>query len=112
MPLFQRDRTDINSILNDPVPGISRALTTLQPHLVIDQALSANLLKNIVAQTSGCSVEQLEQVYSAMMNEIWRTRGEWDRGKVALQLNQVFADVMADIHSFQGLAAGSMEIES
>lgn len=112
MPLFQRDKTDINSILNDPVPGASRALATLQPRLIIDQALSANLLQNVVAQTSGCSVEQLEQVYSALMKEIWKTRGEWDRGKVALQLNRVFADAMADIHSCQGLAAGSMEIES
>ena len=112
VPLFQRDRTDINSILNSPVPGVSRALATLQPQLLIDQALSANLLHNVVAQTSGCSIEQLEQVYSALMNEIWRTRGEWDRGKVALQLNRVFADVMTDIHSCQGLAAGSMEIES
>lgn len=112
VPLFQRDRTDINSILNDPVPGASTALATFQPQLVIDQALSANLLHNVVAQTSGCSVEQLEQVYSALMNEIWRSRGEWDRGKVAFQLNRVFADVMADIHSCQGLAAGSMESES
>ena len=112
VPLFQRDRTDINSILNSPVPGASRALATLQPQLVIDQALSANLLRIVVAQTSGCSIEQLEQVYSALMNELWRTRGEWDRGKVALQLNRVFTDVMADIHSCQGLAAGSMEIES
>ncbi|CAD6593795.1 MAG: hypothetical protein ASARMPREDX12_008096 [Alectoria sarmentosa] len=112
VPLFQRDRTDINSILNDPGPGVSRALATLQPQLIVDQALSANLLHNVVAQTSGCSIEQLEQVYSALMNEIWRTRGEWDRGKVAFQLNRVFADVIADIHSCQGLAAGSMEIES
>lgn len=112
VPLFQRDRTDINSILNDPVPGASRALATLQPQLIIDQALSADLLHNVVAKTSGCSVEQLEQIYSTLMNEIWRTRGEWDRGKVALQLNRVFADVMADIHSCQGLAAGSMEIEN
>ena len=112
VPLFQRDRTDINSILNDPVPGASRALASLQPQLLIDQALSTNLLRNIVAQTSGCSVEQLEQVYSALMNELWRTRGEWDRGKVALQLHRVFKDVMADIHSCQGLAAGSMEMEN
>ena len=112
VPLFQRDRTDINSILNSPVPGASRALASLQPQLVIDQALSADLLRKVVGQTSGCSIEQLEQVYSALMNELWRTRGEWDRGKVALQLNRVFVDVMEDIHSCQGLAAGSMEIEN
>ena len=111
MPLFQGDRTDINSILNDPVPGSSRALAA-PDRKPIGQTLSAKLLENFVAQTSGCSVEQLEQVYSALMNEIWRTRGEWDRGKVAFQLNGVFADVMADIHSCQGLAAGSMEVES
>ena len=112
VPLFHGDRTDINSILNDPIPGASRALASLQHQLIIDQALSADLLEKMVAQTSGCSVEQLEQVYSALMNEIWRTRGEWDRGKVALQLYRAFADVMADIHACQRLAAGSMEIES
>ncbi|CAF9941143.1 hypothetical protein IMSHALPRED_002445 [Imshaugia aleurites] len=111
VPLFQGDRTDINSILNDPVPGSSRALAAPE-RKPIGQTLSAKLLENFVAQTSGCSVEQLEQVYSALMNEIWRTRGEWDRGKAAFQLNGVFADVMADIHSCQGLAAGSMEVES
>ena len=112
MPLFQREKADINSILNDPVPSPSRALATLQPQPIIDQALSADLLLNVVSQTSGRSVEQLEQVHSALMNELWRTRGEWDRGKVAVQLRRVLADVMVDIHSCQGSAAGSMEIES
>lgn len=62
-------------------------------------------------QTSGCSVEQLEQIYSALMSEIWRTRGQWDRVKVALEVGTIFTDVMEDIHVCQGLAAGSMEVD-
>lgn len=111
MPLFPRDKTDINSILNDPVPSPSRALSIVQPQAVIDEVFTSSLLHNIVRQTSGCSVEQLEQIYSALMNEIWKTRGDWNRGKVAREVEGVFADVMVDIHECQQVAARSMEIE-
>lgn len=112
VPQFPRDRgTSISSLLNDPEPGPSRALTTVHPQHVVDQISTASFLETVVDQTSGCSVEQLEQIYSALMSEIWKTRGEWDRRKVASEIGGVFTDVMEDIHVCQGIGAGSMEVD-
>ena len=77
----------------------------------MDHAYTSNFLETIVSQTSGCSVEQLEQIYSALMSEIWKTRDDWDRGKVARKVGGVFEETMEDIQSCQGMAAGSWEIE-
>jgi peptide deformylase len=97
--------------LNDPEPGPSRALTAIQPQHIVDHVYTSTFLETIVDQTSGCSVEQLEQIYSALMSDIWRTRGEWDRSKVAVEMSTIFTDVMEDIHVCQGIGVGSMEIE-
>ena len=77
----------------------------------MDHAYTSNFLETIVSQTSGCGVEQLEQIYSALMSEIWRTRDEWDRSKVARKVGIIFEETMEDIHACQGMAAGSWEIE-
>ena len=113
MPQWPRDKSSISSLLNDPAPGsgLSRALTHVQHRLVVDHAYSASLLESLVEETSGCSVEQLEQIHSAMMNEIWRTRDQWDRIRVARKVSGVLSDVLEDIRVCQGTAARSMEIE-
>ncbi|KAL9125015.1 MAG: hypothetical protein Q9217_005719 [Psora testacea] len=116
VPPFPREtsKTNINSILNDaPAPSRPYHPTSAaanHPPLVIDDAYNAYLLERIVQATSGLSVEQLEQAYSAMMNEIWRTRGEWNRGAVARSVEGRFEDEMEDIREFQGVGVGSMEV--
>ena len=111
MPHFPRDRTTINSLLNDPTPSQSRALTTFRPQHIVDHAYTSEFLETIVSRTSGCSVEQLEQIYSVLMSEIWQTRDDWDRGRVAKRLGRSFEDVLIDIHQCQYVAPGSMEID-
>jgi ATPase family AAA domain-containing protein 2 len=73
--------------------------------------MTHNFLEYLAEETSGYSVEQLEQVYSALMDQIWRTRGEWNRIKVVREVRAVFEDVMDDIKACQDLGARSMEIE-
>ncbi len=65
----------------------------------------------MVSRTSGYSVEQLEQVYSALMSELWATRGEWDRGKVARGVWKAFDEIREDIEYMQSIAQGSMDVE-
>lgn len=45
------------------------------------------------------------------MSEIWKTRGDWDRGRVARRVQGRFDDVLEDINFCQGLTARSIEIE-
>ena len=111
VPQWPRERSSINSLLNDPTPESSKALTSLQHQLVIDHAYCSNLLEALVSRTSGCSVEQLEQLCSAMMSEIWRTRDQWDRGRVARKVGAILEEVLDDVRECQGMSTGSMEIE-
>lgn len=83
----------------------------MHPQLVLDPSYTSNLLEVLVTLTSGCSVEQLEQIYSALMSEIWKTRADWNRGRVARRVHGLFDEVLADINLCQGLAARSMEID-
>lgn len=72
--------------------------------------MTDQLLKYLTDQTSGFSVEQLEQVYSALMNQIWKTRGEWNRSEVIMEVKAAFEEVRDDIKYCQDLLDGSMEI--
>ena len=54
-------------------------------------------------------MEQLEQVYSALMSEIWRTRGEWNRVKVVENVGAVLRDVLQDMNECQFFGPASME---
>lgn len=56
-----------------------------------------HLHTEITDKTSGLSVEQLEQVNSVLMDTLWKTRGEWDRGRVLEELSEAFNEVMADM---------------
>jgi len=49
------------------------------PSLIRDPARIEQLLQDVTRQTEGYSLEQLEQVYAACMDVIWRLRHEWDR---------------------------------
>ena len=65
----------------------------------------------MVSRTSGCSVEQLEQIYSALMDKIWKTRGEWNRVRVVKDVGGVLEDVLADMRQTQTFEVSSMEFE-
>ena len=79
---------------------------------MIDRSLFDQLLEALVIQTSGCSVEQLEQIYSALMDRIWKTRGNWNRIRVAEELKVVFEDVLEDIKHCQDIGQRSLEVST
>lgn len=72
-----------------------------QPALIIDHKFIDNLHAEISDRTSGFSVEQLEQVNSALMDVMWKTRGEWNRKEVAKQVSKAFNAVVADMKEVQ-----------
>ncbi|KAK2759086.1 hypothetical protein FQN54_003185 [Arachnomyces sp. PD_36] len=88
----------INSLLNnndeDKSPG---------GELIIDHQYIQQLHDQLTQRTSGCSVEQLEQVNTCLMDSVWKMRGEWNRTKVAAQLIDAFNDVLEDMQSLQDI---------
>ncbi|MCJ1478476.1 hypothetical protein MMC13_007156 [Lambiella insularis] len=105
VPPFSKP-SGIHSLLNASPPATP---ATHQP-LVMDIGRTQNFLEELVHETSPCSVEQLEQVYSALMSEIWSTRGMWNRVAVLEHLGDVLKDVLEDMMSCQDFGPGSMEL--
>jgi len=115
--------TSLDNILND-TPSMSTpthtsgAMTSIrnsgasssggssqQP--VVHEGRMTQFLFMLVDRTSGCSVEQLEQINRELMDEVWRTRGEWNRMAVLSSLTSVFNDTIGDIELVQGKLEGS-----
>lgn len=112
VPLFPRTsnahHASIHSILNDDAPPKTSNVVS---KLIIDPSASEQLLEELAVQSSGYSVEQLEQMYSALMDKIWRSRGEWNRAQIAVELRDVFKEVLQDIQACQDIGTQSMEVQ-
>jgi hypothetical protein len=66
-------------------------------------------MEEMTKRTSGCTVEQLEQVNRELMDEIWKSRAEWNRAKVLIHLKGVFNSTIRDIEQMQGVLEQSQE---
>ena len=103
-PFSQTRPSGIHSLLNASPP-----VTPAHPPLTTDPRAVEAFFQELVQNTSPCSVEQLEQVYSALMSEIWRTRGQWNRVKVVENISAVLRDVLQDMNECQVFGPASME---
>ncbi|KAF0326384.1 Tat-binding 7 [Colletotrichum sp. SAR11_59] len=100
------------NILNDSpgeeIRNSGSSLSQQQP--VIHEEQVENFLDELTEGTSGCTIEQLEQINRELMDEIWRTRHEWNRMKVLGDLTKVFNETISDIENTQGLFQQSQEV--
>ena len=91
--------SNVNSLLNP----------TEQPTYILDNALLGNFHSQLVSRSSGLSVEQLEQVYAALVGVIWATRGHWNRDSVIRACTERFNEVVRDIEGMQAVLQSSLE---
>lgn len=102
------------NLLNDPSPdeqSQSQSQSQSQRQLgssasqqvELDETQAQFFLDQVTERTSGCTIEQLQQIYREMMVELWRTRGEHNRMKVLNTVTRVFNEAINDIESVQGL---------
>ena len=91
----------IHALLNDEAP----------PTLITDGGFLASLLPVLVDESKGCSVEQLEQLNSMLMDYIWRTRGDWNRTKITTTAMQMFRDTLADMRQMASELVVPMRLE-
>lgn len=87
-------------------------MTKADSLLVADHATADRVLDELVERTSSCSVEQLEQIYSALMDDIWKTRGDWNRLRVAVRLLALFREVLEDMQEMQDFMPMSLDEEA
>lgn len=82
------------------------------PELVLDAAYVEQLHASLATQTSGCSVEQLEQIHTCLMDFVWRKRSEWNRTTVAKGIAEAFNETLVDMQSMQDLGPISQDTKS
>lgn len=110
VPHFSRPSNPHGSIHHLLTTDVAPKHSSAVSKLITDTNRTEHLLEYLTEQTSGYSVEQLEQVYSALMDQIWQTRGEWNRVKVIDEVRAAFDEVSEDIKACQDLCDRSMEI--
>lgn len=98
----QGHQSNLKSLLNAPDDGSP-------PDLIMDQTWVATLHSQLTDRTSGLSIEQLEQVNSALMECIWEQRGNWNRTRVGDEVRIAFDMVLADMQETQRLENFSYE---
>ncbi|KAL2124028.1 hypothetical protein VTJ04DRAFT_393 [Mycothermus thermophilus] len=91
-----------NKSHHTPASHLHHSGTPLSQQPVLDEGSVFRFLQTLADHTSGCSVEQLEQIYRELMDVIWRTRHEWNRMTVLNTLISVFNDTIGDIELVQG----------
>lgn len=99
----QRRNSAIEALLN-PAPAPPADPAPPKQNLILPSPTAIDkLLSEFADKTSGLSVEQLEQVNSTLMDTLWTTRGNWDRGKVLEQVAGAFNVVLEDMGGEQWL---------
>jgi hypothetical protein len=89
------------NLLNDSPIESTSSQASSQKDFIVDQEMLDDLLSQLTEGTSGCSIEQLEQINRELMDTIWKMRGEWNRTRVAIELVRIFNEVIQDIEEMQ-----------
>ena len=97
-PAPHHPRSSPDALLNSPADP---AEASSPPPLIVCHDSVNEFHQVLVDKCSGLSVEQLEQVHAAMMEVIWRERGDWNRDRVLVSVQKAFNDTIEDIEKCQ-----------
>lgn len=112
-------RMGLPNLLNDPPASDNSNLirnsgstttTSSQLPIVHEEEIRA-FQRDLTDRTSGCTIEQLEQINRELMDHIWSTKAEWNRMKVLGQLIKIFNETIADIEEEQGVGEPSQDLQ-
>ncbi|KAI5801179.1 hypothetical protein EDC01DRAFT_628128 [Geopyxis carbonaria] len=81
------------------------------PELILSHELMADAHDRLTKGTTGFSVEQLEQVNAALMDLVWKTKGNYNRDEVARQVLDVFDETVNDVREMQALLEASQSFD-
>jgi hypothetical protein len=95
-----RHTSNLGAILNDEEP---------KPLLLLDEAQLVAFHQSLVTATSGCSLEQLEQINASLMDAIWRNRTDYNRNVVLHKVQDAFNAIIMDISVMQQILKSSQE---
>ncbi|KAH8815666.1 hypothetical protein F5884DRAFT_696194 [Xylogone sp. PMI_703] len=95
------------NLLHDSPIESNPSDTSTQREFILDEFFVEDMLKRLTEGSSGCSIEQLEQINRELMDKLWQLRGEYNRTKVAAEMMSVFNEVIVDIEGMQRILQAS-----
>jgi SpoVK/Ycf46/Vps4 family AAA+-type ATPase len=99
-PAPPRHTSNLGAILNEEEP---------KPVLILDDTHVVALHQWLVKQTSGCTLEQLEQINATLMDAIWKNRANYNRNVVIHAVQEAFNLIIVDIQAMQEILTWSQE---
>lgn len=108
LPKPKSSTAALANILNDPAEPPSSQISS-QKEIIIDEKFVDDLLLTFTSKTSGCSIEQLEQIYRELMDTLWKMRGEYNRTRVGTAVSAVFNEAITDIEAMQRIFQPSQD---
>lgn len=99
-PVPPRHTSNLGAILNDEED---------KPRLLLDEAQLNAFHQMLVTNTSGCSLEQLEQINATLMDAIWQNRADYNRNVVLHRVQDAFNEIIADIQAMQQIMQASQD---
>ncbi|KAI1324852.1 AAA-domain-containing protein [Xylariaceae sp. FL0255] len=96
-------RPSVANLLNDPSPEEAPQSQRQSQQVELDEDSATHLLNELTKRTSGCTIEQLQQINGDLMSKLWETRGEHNRMKVFSLITREFNDTMQDMEQIQQL---------
>ncbi|KAJ5054554.1 uncharacterized protein L3040_000825 [Drepanopeziza brunnea f. sp. 'multigermtubi'] len=101
MPVSRSHPQNIANLLNDSPTGPTSSQGSSQKDMIFSEKFVEELHERLVAGSSGCSIEQLEQINRELMDTLWRMRGEYNRDIVVTELSLVFNETITDMEEMQ-----------
>ena len=80
-----------------------------QPTYMINEGELARFVQMAAEKTIGFTVEQLEQVYREIMDELWRQKDQWNRMTTLNDVTNAFNRVVKEMDDLGLLPSGSQE---
>lgn len=102
----------IADILNDSSVEPNSSQASSQKEFILEDFFVEDLLQKMVDKSSGCSIEQLEQINRELMEALWKCRGEWNRNLVVKTLVNVFNETIQDMEEMQRILQASQPSQS
>jgi hypothetical protein len=99
-------RASIHNLLNSNTP---EEPPLPPPTYMLEDRLAEQLHRELVARSSGLTVEQLEQVNASIMDAIYTTRESWNRNVVVTAVSDAFNATVSDIEACQKVLQWSQE---
>jgi SpoVK/Ycf46/Vps4 family AAA+-type ATPase len=99
-PAAPRHTSNLGAILNDEEP---------KQQLLLDDLQLIAFHQMLVGKTSGCSLEQLEQINASLMDAIWKNRTEYNRNVVLHRVQDAFNEIIDDISVMQQILKFSQD---